>query len=90
VACRNVPDDTPLFELVTYCEGVPVVFRRTVLWTPAFTVEHENFAIRDVQIVATSEQGREVCLTLRTPNSNAPGMDHTVVKRWQLNLAAQG
>jgi hypothetical protein len=88
VACRSVPDNVPMFQLGTYLQGEPSVFRRTTLWTPASTIEHEEFAIRDVQIIPNSGQGRVVCLTLGTPNSNAPGVDHTVVKRWQLDIPA--
>ena len=89
VACRTAaPDNVPMFQLGTYLAGEPAVFRRETLWKPASAVKQEDFAIRDIQIVPTSEHGREVCLTLRAPDFNAPGVDHTVVKRWQLDVSA--
>ena len=87
-ACRHVNGDVPLFQLGTYLGGEPAVFGRAGLWKPIPIVEQENFAVMDIQVVPTSEHGREVYLTLRTPNSNAQGIDHTVVKRWQLNIWA--
>jgi hypothetical protein len=88
VACRHVNGDIPLFQMGTYLGGEPAVFGLATLWQPMTAAEQENFAIMDIQVVPISEHGREVCLTLRTPKSNAQGIDHTVVKRWQFNLTA--
>ena len=52
---------------------------KTLLWQSADS-------IRDIQVLPTDEFARVLDVTFMTPHSNAPGTDHTVIKRWQLNI----
>jgi hypothetical protein len=57
-------------------------------WKPQGNVN--EYSIQDIQLIPAAIAHRVLDLTLRTPDSNADGVDHTVVKRWDFNVFVPG
>ncbi|HEY3296558.1 MAG TPA: right-handed parallel beta-helix repeat-containing protein [bacterium] len=87
VATDSANSPAALF-MVTYGGTMPPYSFHAQTWWEASDYSHASeYGIVDVQIEATDLQHRVLTMTLRTPDSNDDNVDHTVIKRWEFNVA---
>ncbi|MCX6600688.1 MAG: right-handed parallel beta-helix repeat-containing protein, partial [bacterium] len=66
---------------------------RSFQWLPLWIADDplpEEYRVADVQVASTGVLSTDIVLTVETPDVNAAGIDHTVVRRWSQRMLFAG